>query len=175
MTEAGSGACALARCASIPVPPASAPTARSAALASPTSAQTACAAAWPAAACRCSISRSREISCSCCARMSARSACCAGRAFEIRESQTRGQLTCAEYRMNTRVLISVPAKKVVQKNLAGYTDNCGSHVRTGRRQSMPSSSIDSCARVSETVPLAACGHTKRPRSSRLANRHKTSS
>src|SRR6266571_932015 len=62
------------------------------------------------------------------------------------------------------------AKKVVQKNLARYTDNCGSQVRSGRRQSMPSSSIDNCARVSATVPLVACGHTKRPRSKRLANR-----
>ncbi len=67
------------------------------------------------------------------------------------------------------------AKKVVQKNLAGYTDNCGSQVRSGRRQSMPSSSIDSCARIKEIVPLVACGHTKRPRSNRFANRHKTSS
>src|SRR6266481_841388 len=48
-----------------------------------------------------------------------------------------------------------------------YTANCGSHVRSGRRQSIPSSSIDNCARVSDTVPLLACGHTKRPRSSRL--------
>jgi hypothetical protein len=61
-------------------------------------------------------------------------------------------------------------KKSCAKNLAGYTDSCGSHVRSGRRQSMPSSSIDNCARVSETVPPVACGHTKRPRSSRLANR-----
>ena len=52
------GAWALARCASIPVPPAAAPTARSAAPVSPTCARTACGAAWPAAACRCSISRS---------------------------------------------------------------------------------------------------------------------
>ena len=39
---------------------------------------------------------------------------------------------------------------------------------------MPSSSIDNCARVNETVPLAACGHTKRPRSKRLANKHNPS-
>ena len=32
------------------------------------------------------------------------------------------------------------------------------------RQSMPSSSIDSCAGVSDTAPLVACGQTKRPRS-----------
>ena len=44
-------------------------------------------------------------------------------------------------------------QKSCAKNLAGYTDNCGSHVRSGRRQSMPSSNIDNCARVSETVPL----------------------
>ena len=29
---------------------------------------------------------------------------------------------------------------------------------------MPSSSIESCARLSETTPRSACGHTKRPRS-----------
>jgi len=52
-----------------------------------------------------------------------------------------------------------------------YTDICGVQVRSGRRQSMPSSSIDNCARVNETVPLVACGHTKRPRSSRFENRH----
>ncbi len=39
---------------------------------------------------------------------------------------------------------------------------------------MPSSNIESCARVSETVPDAACGQTKRPRSSRLENRHNPS-
>src|ERR1035441_7274153 len=50
---------------------------------------------------------------------------------------------------------------------ARYPSSCGSQVRSGRRQSMPSSSIDNCARVNETVPLAACGHTKRPRSKRL--------
>ena len=47
-------------------------------------------------------------------------------------------------------------------------------MRSGRRQSMPSSSIDNCARVSDTVPLSACGQTKRPRSSRFANRHSPS-
>jgi hypothetical protein len=50
----------------------------------------------------------------------------------------------------------------------------GSQVRSGRRQSMPSSSIDNCARVSETLPLVACGHTKRPRSRRLANKQSPS-
>lgn len=34
---------------------------------------------------------------------------------------------------------------------------------------MPSSSIDDCALVGATVRLAACGHTKRARSRRLAN------
>jgi hypothetical protein len=57
------------------------------------------------------------------------------------------------------------ARKSCGKNLARYTDNCGSHVRSGRRQSMPSSSIDNWARVRETVPLTTCGHTKRPCSS----------
>ncbi len=40
------------------------------------------------------------------------------------------------------------------------------------RQSTPSSSIDSCAGVSDTAPESACGRTKRPRSSLLANRHR---
>ena len=48
---------------------------------------------------------------------------------------------------------------------------CGRHVRTGIRQSMPSSSMPSCAGVSTTQPSAGDGHTKRPFSSRFANRH----
>ena len=47
----------------------------------------------------------------------------------------------------------------------------GLQVRTGARQSIPSSSIDSCAGVTVTLPPDADGHTKRPRSRRLANRH----
>src|SRR6266478_526889 len=39
---------------------------------------------------------------------------------------------------------------------------------------MPSSSIDNCARVSETVPFAACGQVNFPRSSRFANKHSPS-
>jgi hypothetical protein len=65
-------------------------------------------------------------------------------------------------------------QKSCGKNLARYTDSCGSHLRCGRRQSIPSSSIDSWAGVSETMPLVACGHTKRPRSSRFANKHNPS-
>jgi hypothetical protein len=56
-----------------------------------------------------------------------------------------------------------------------YTAMAGAAVRIGRRQSIPSSSIESCARLNETTPLSACGHTKRPRSRRFANRHKASS
>src|SRR5688572_28761207 len=55
-----------------------------------------------------------------------------------------------------------------------YTSTIGALVRIGRRQSMPSSNIDNCARVSETVPLSAFGQMKRPRSSRLANKHNPS-
>ena len=44
----------------------------------------------------------------------------------------------------------------------------------GRRQSMPSNSMDNWAGVSDTVPLSACGQMKRPRSSRFANRHNPS-
>jgi len=47
----------------------------------------------------------------------------------------------------------------------------GCHVRSGRRQSMPSSSIDSCAALSETLPVSACGQMNRPRSRRLVSRH----
>jgi hypothetical protein len=42
------------------------------------------------------------------------------------------------------------------------TFNTGWAVRMGARQSIPSSSMDNWARLSETVPLADCGHTKRP-------------
>jgi hypothetical protein len=45
---------------------------------------------------------------------------------------------------------------------------CGRAVHTGCRQSIPSTNIDSCAAVSDTLPSFACGHTKRPFSSRLA-------
>ena len=43
----------------------------------------------------------------------------------------------------------------------------GHAVRIGLRQSMPSSSIESCARLNETAPFSACGQMKRPRSRRL--------
>ena len=33
-------------------------------------------------------------------------------------------------------------------------------MRSGLRQSMPSSSIDSCATLIDTLPLSACGQTK---------------
>src|ERR1700729_795723 len=55
-----------------------------------------------------------------------------------------------------------------------YTAMLGAAVRTGLRQSMPSSSIDSWARLNETTPLSACGQTKRPRSRRLANKQRPS-
>jgi len=44
----------------------------------------------------------------------------------------------------------------------------GRHVRCGFRQSIPSSSIERVAGVSDTTPSLACGQTNRPRSSRLA-------
>ena len=50
----------------------------------------------------------------------------------------------------------------------------GVHVRSTLRQSMPSKSIESCARLSCTVPLSAFGQMNRPRSRRLANRHRPS-
>ena len=54
------------------------------------------------------------------------------------------------------------------------TATSGVHVRSTRRQSMPSRSIESCARLRCTVPLSAFGQMNRPRSRRLANRHKPS-
>jgi len=50
---------------------------------------------------------------------------------------------------------------------AAYTANCGACVRTGRLQSIPSSNIESCAGVSDTVPLVACGQINLPRSNLL--------
>ncbi len=55
-----------------------------------------------------------------------------------------------------------------------YTAIGGAKVRSGLRQSIPSSSIDNCARVNATVPFSALGHTNRPRSNRLANRQSPS-
>ncbi len=49
---------------------------------------------------------------------------------------------------------------------------CGDQVRSGARQSIPSKSIESCAAVSDAEPSFACGHTNRPRSRRLAKRHR---
>ena len=49
-----------------------------------------------------------------------------------------------------------------------YPAISGRQLRAGMRQSMPSSSIESCAGVSETTPSLACGQMKCPRSSRLA-------
>ncbi len=54
------------------------------------------------------------------------------------------------------------------------TATSGLHVRSTLRQSMPSRSIDSCARLRCTVPLSAFGQMNRPRSRRLANKHKPS-
>ena len=77
---------------------------------------------------RCSISRSREISCSslamscvCCARISARSAS-AGRTFRSGSATTdmRG-VSHERARFHPRA-----RKKSCAKNLAGYTDSCGS-------------------------------------------------
>ena len=61
---------------------------------------------------------------------------------EGRSDQEALPLTCAEYRLNAGCPDLLRAKKVVQKNLARYIDNCGPQVRSGFRQSMPSSSID---------------------------------
>src|SRR5438874_1666716 len=60
------------------------------------------------------------------------------------------------------------------KGIFAYTIARGSAVRSGRRQSMPSSSMANCARVSAIVPWSTFGQTNRPRSNRFANRHRPS-
>src|SRR6202022_3550520 len=55
-----------------------------------------------------------------------------------------------------------------------YNAELGRAVRVGGRQSMPSSSIDSCAGLRQMAPLSACGQMKRPFSSRFINRHSPS-
>ncbi len=52
-----------------------------------------------------------------------------------------------------------------------YPTVSGRHVLSGARQSIPSSNIDSCAGDSITFPVVAEGHTNRPFSRRLENRH----
>ena len=56
------------------------------------------------------------------------------------------------------------------KYLFSTPPSAASCVRIGRRQSMPSSNMDSCAGVSDTVPLAACGQMNLPRSNLFANK-----
>src|SRR5678816_1182538 len=67
----------------------------------------------------------------------------------------------------------VSQRDLSRQPIAGlsYTAMRGCHVRSGWRQSIPSSSIESCAALSETLPLSACGQTKRPRSSRFVSMH----
>ena len=55
-----------------------------------------------------------------------------------------------------------------------YTAMVNGALRTGRLQSIPSHSIESCARVNDTVPLSAWGQTKCPRSSSFWKRQKPS-
>ena len=50
-----------------------------------------------------------------------------------------------------------------------YAARCGCQVRVGMRQSIPSSSMDSCAGVNDTAPLSARGQTK-PREGLLGKR-----
>jgi len=52
-----------------------------------------------------------------------------------------------------------------------YPAFSGVQLRCGRRQSIPSSSIASCAGVSAILPSFADGHTNRPFSRRFENRH----
>jgi len=65
-------------------------------------------------------------------------------------------------------------ERINNKNTPVYAAGSGSHVRSTRRQSMPSSSIDNCARVSDRAPLSALVQMKRPRSNRLVKRQSPS-
>ena len=65
----------------------------------------------------------------------------------------------------------VQCQKNLSKPVTFYPARRGITVRSGRRQSMPSSSIESCADVRLTLPVFVTGHTNLPRSIRLENRH----
>ena len=51
-----------------------------------------------------------------------------------------------------------------ESRCVNHTAISGVQVLCGLRQSMPSRSIESCARVRQTVPSVACGQMNRPRS-----------
>ena len=76
---------------------------------------------------------------------------------------------CSQWNFNTDGFIGLVA--------VSTAPNPGRDVCCGRRQSMPSSKYPSCAAVIVTVRSAPSrgavdGQTKRPRSSRFANRHR---
>jgi hypothetical protein len=54
------------------------------------------------------------------------------------------------------------AKYLCKTHLLTQIANSKSAVRSTLRQSMPSNSIDNCARVNETAPFSAFGQMKRP-------------
>ncbi len=88
---------------------------------------------------------------------------------------------CAQYAKNflvrkekTNEKRKTSQKACRRKTFAAHTASCGACVRTGRRQSIPSSNIESCAGVSDTVPFAACRPDKSPRSNLFAKRHSPS-
>ncbi len=66
------------------------------------------------------------------------------------------------------ILATVASRRMNPPASRCYPAISGRQLRAGMRQSIPSSSIESCAGVSETTPSLACGETKCPRSSRLA-------
>ena len=61
-----------------------------------------------------------------------------------------------------------PAAKIATVD---YPTLSGRHVLCGMRQSMPSSSMDSCAGVMLIFPSFAAGQTNRPFSRRFENKH----
>ena len=65
----------------------------------------------------------------------------------------------------------IQCQKNLRKPVTFYPARRGITVRSGRRQSIPSSSIESCADVRLTLPVFVIGQTNLPRSIRLENRH----
>lgn len=65
----------------------------------------------------------------------------------------------------------IPCGNPVVAERSDYPAASGRQVRSGIRQSIPSSSMDNCAGVSATLPSLAEGQTNRPFSSRFTSCH----
>jgi len=64
-----------------------------------------------------------------------------------------------------------PVPEKPRKSATFYPARSGAAVRSGQRQSMPSSSMESWADVRLTLPVFVNGQSNLPRSMRLENRH----